>query len=141
VGGSSWTDKTFLPDVTSYDYDAPLDEAGHPTAKYHAYRELLTKYAASAPPAVPSPPPVTTIAAFPLQQAASLWANLPAPVANDQPQPMERLGQSYGYILYRRTLAPTERGDLELDAVHDYALVFLDGQRVGTLDRRLRRAG
>src|SRR5215831_6921629 len=45
MSGSSWTNNNFLPDVTSYDYDAPLDEAGHPTPKYFAYRKVLAKYA------------------------------------------------------------------------------------------------
>jgi len=36
--------KSFLPDVTSYDYDAPLDEAGHPTEKYFAYRKVLATF-------------------------------------------------------------------------------------------------
>jgi beta-galactosidase len=45
MAGSSWTNNQFLPDVTSYDYDAPLDEAGHPTPKYFAYRKVLAKYA------------------------------------------------------------------------------------------------
>ena len=35
----------YLPIVTSYDYDAPLDEAGHPTEKYCAFREVIARYA------------------------------------------------------------------------------------------------
>ncbi|MGQ2916141.1 glycoside hydrolase family 35 protein [Microbacterium aurantiacum] len=35
----------YAPIVTSYDYDAPLDEAGNPTAKYAAFREVIAKYA------------------------------------------------------------------------------------------------
>ena len=137
MAGASWTDKKYLPDVTSYDYDAPLDEAGHPTPKYHAYRELLAKYAVEPPPPVPAPPPVVTVPPFALAMPASLWNNLPAPILRERPEPMEYLGQSFGYILYRRALSPAEGGELVVDQVHDYALVFLDGVPVGTLDRRL----
>ena len=42
----------YQPIVTSYDYDAPLDEAGNPTAKYHAFREVIARHAP-----VPDPPP------------------------------------------------------------------------------------
>jgi hypothetical protein len=36
---------TYQAITTSYDYDAPLDEAGQPTEKYRAYREVLSRYA------------------------------------------------------------------------------------------------
>ena len=35
----------YLPIVTSYDYDAPLDEAGNPTDKYFAFRDVIARYA------------------------------------------------------------------------------------------------
>jgi beta-galactosidase len=136
MSGSSWTEEKFLPDVTSYDYDAPLDEAGHPTPKFHAYRALLARYADAPLPDVPAPPSVATVKPFALREAASLWDHLPAPETSSQPLPMERLGQSYGYILYRRTLPAGTRGRLEIDAVHDYAILFLDGRRIGIIDRR-----
>ena len=137
MSGSSWTDKQFLPDVTSYDYDAPLDEAGHPTPKFFAYRDILARYAPAPLPPVPDTPPVVTMPAFALEQTSSLWKNLPQPVKSEDPQPMEHLGQAYGYILYRTRIPGPQNGNLELDELHDYALIFLDGKLVGTLDRRL----
>jgi beta-galactosidase len=137
MSGSSWTDKQFLPDVTSYDYDAPLDEAGHPTTKFFAYREILARYAAAPLPLVPAVPPVVTLPDFALEQSSSLWKNLPTPVESEDPQPMEHLGQAYGYILYRTRIPGPSNGNLELDELHDYALIFLDQKLVGTLDRRL----
>jgi beta-galactosidase len=50
---------------------------------------------------------------------------------------MEDLGQAYGYILYRKTIAAPVSGDLVLDQLHDYALVYANGKLLGTLDRRL----
>ncbi len=48
----------YRPTVTSYDYDAPLDEAGRPTAKYHAFREVIARYAPVPPlPDVEAAPP------------------------------------------------------------------------------------
>ena len=44
----------YLPDVTSYDYDAPLDESGRPTPKYFAYRKLLAKFATCSSPSPPT---------------------------------------------------------------------------------------
>jgi beta-galactosidase len=137
MSGSSWTNKKFLPDVTSYDYDAPLDEAGHPTPKFFAYRETLARYTTAALPPVPEAPPVVTVLPFALEQSASLWKNLPKPLNSEAPQPMEHLGQSYGYILYRTHIPVAKSGILELDQLHDYAQVYLDGKLVGALDRRL----
>jgi hypothetical protein len=34
---------TYSPQPTSYDYDAPLSEAGDPTPKYYAIRETILK--------------------------------------------------------------------------------------------------
>lgn len=34
---------TYEPCPTSYDYDAPLNEAGDPTPKYYAIREIIGK--------------------------------------------------------------------------------------------------
>lgn len=139
MSGSSWTDNEFLPDVTSYDYDAPLDEAGHPTPKFYAYRAVLATYATSPLPPVPAPPPVIAIAPFALHAETSLWEHLPAPVVSANPLTMEALGQSYGYILYRKVLEAAADGPLVLDEVHDYARVYVDGRLVGTIDRRLKQ--
>jgi beta-galactosidase len=137
MSGSSWTNRQFLPDVTSYDYDAPLDEAGHPTPKYFAYRELLARYSSAPLPPVPEAPPVATVSSFTLDQSSSLWKNLPKPFHSEDPQSMEHFGQSYGYILYRTRIARAQKGILELDELHDYARIYLDGKLAGTLDRRL----
>jgi len=137
MSGSSLTHDQFLPDVTSYDYDAPLDEAGHPTSKYFGYRDLLAKYSGSPLPPVPTTPPVVTVNDFALTESSSLWDNLPQPVTSEDPQPMEKLGQAFGYILYRTHVPGPQSSELELEEVHDYARVYLDGALIGTLDRRL----
>ena len=140
MSGSSLINGHFLPNVTSYDYDAPLDEAGHPTPKFLAYRKVLAQYSScgdeSCLPPIPAAPPVITLPQINLTESASLWKNLPTPIASELPQPMERFGQSYGYILYRKQLPAAVSGDLVIDEVHDYAQIYLDGKLAGTLDRR-----
>jgi len=139
MSGASWTDNQYMPDVTSYDYDAPLDEAGHPTPKYYAYREVFAKYAGHPLPPVPKPPPVIAVAPFTLDESASLWKNLPPPVRSDTAKAMEMYGQSYGFILYRTVLHGPANGPLAIPALNDYARIYLDGKTVGTLDRRLKQ--
>ena len=143
MSGSSNTANAFLPDVTSYDYDAPIDESGHPTPKYFAYRKVLATYSScgneSCLPAVPAPPPVIIIPDIELAETTTLWDNLPKAISSEFPQPMEHFGQAYGYILYRTKLKPPVLGDLTLDELHDYARVYIDGLPIGTLDRRDRQ--
>jgi beta-galactosidase len=139
MAGSSWTSNQFLPDVTSYDYDAPLDESGRPTPKYIAYRKVLAKYSScgdeSCLPPIPETPAPINLSDIALTQSASLWQNLPTPIADDQPHSMEHYGQSYGYILYRTQL-PADTGKFVLKGFHDYAQVYANQRLFVTLDRR-----
>jgi beta-galactosidase len=137
MNGANSNGKNYEPDVTSYDYDAAIDESGHPTAKYFLFRQVITRDTGVSLPPVPTPPPVTTVPVFTLTRAASLWDNLPAPIHSDQPLTMESMDQAYGYVLYRTTVADPVSGELIIGAVHDYAQVYVDGQLAGTIDRRL----
>ncbi|MGA2300327.1 MAG: glycoside hydrolase family 35 protein [Candidatus Acidiferrum sp.] len=136
MNGANSNGKNYEPDVTSYDYDAPLDESGRTTPKYFTFRDVIAKATGTTPPAVPTSPPVGKIPDFKLEEAVSLWNVLPRPVNSEQVLSMEDLDQAYGYILYRKHLDGTAEGDLVLDELHDYALVYLDGKLAGTLDRR-----
>lgn len=132
-------ERSYEPDTTSYDYDAPLDEAGHPTKKYFTFRDVIARHLphdAKLPP-LPAPIPVIAVPKFTLEDSASLWTNLGPGISSEQPKSMESLGQSYGYILYRTPLAGPAKGHLVVDKVRDYAEVFVNQRLVGTLDRRL----
>jgi beta-galactosidase len=50
---------------------------------------------------------------------------------------MEELGQVHGMVVYRTKVKEAFQGALELEKVHDYAIVYSDGQAIGTVDRRL----
>jgi len=134
------SERAYEPDTTSYDYDAPLDEAGRPTKKFFAFRDVNARHLheTNLPP-LPAPTPVIAIPKFTLEESASLWTNLGRPVFSARPRTMESLGQSYGYILYRTRLQGPAKGDLVIDKVRDYAAVFINRQPVGTLDRRLKQ--
>ena len=47
AGANAFKDKPYdyLPHVTSYDYDAPINEQGNITPKYLALRDLIKQYA------------------------------------------------------------------------------------------------
>jgi beta-galactosidase len=138
-GANSDGHGSYEPDVTSYDYDSPLDESGRPTAKYFKFRDVIAKATGVTPPAVPEVPAPITTPAVTLAESASLWKNLPAPVHSENVLSMEDVNQAYGYILYRTHLKKSAAGELALDELHDYAQVYLDGKLVGTIDRRLKQ--
>ena len=137
MNGANYDGKEYQPDVTSYDYDAPLDESGRPTAKYFLLRDTIAKATGITPPNVPKLPEMITLPSIKLQESRSLWETLPAPVESDQLFCMEDIGQSYGYILYRTVVHGPVKGELALDELHDYAVIYANGKKLGTLDRRL----
>ncbi len=134
--GANFSDK-YEPDVTSYDYDAPLDERGGPTAKYFAIRDMIRSFQPKNAP-LPELPRVLPAVEFPetaFTECASLFDNLPAPVKVPQPRPMESFGQNHGFILYRTALVGRRAGKLSVTGLHDYANIYVDDIWTGTLDR------
>lgn len=129
----------YAPQTTSYDYDAILDEAGRPTPKFALMRDAITRVTGVQPPALPAPIAIAALPETQLRESASLWDNLPAPIAIDTPQPMEHFGQDYGYILYRTTVTGPRKGALYLGEVRDVARVYLDKKPVGSVERRLQQ--
>ncbi len=128
----------YQPQPTSYDYDAPLDEAGRPTPKYFLLRQTIAKvfHTGDQLPPVPESPPAISVPDIAMHRAASVTDILPQPVESERPLPMEEIGQAYGYILYRTTIDSPIVGTLALRELRDYAVVSINGVRQGSLDRR-----
>jgi beta-galactosidase len=134
----SGADRPFKPDTSSYDYDAPISEAGWTTEKFFKTRELFAKYLRPGE-TIPEPPaknPMSSFAQMPAYEFAPLFDNLSDPVKDSRPRTMESYDQGHGCIVYRTTLAPGPSTVLDCGEVHDLGLVYLDGQRIGFLDRR-----
>ena len=129
----------YQPTVGSYDYDAPLSEDGQPTAKFHAFRDVIAKYVDLPPLQLPVPAPRFERGPLRLTESQPLLAalgSLSALRATPVPRPMESLGQNYGFVLYRTGLNhPPGPTTLHLDQLHDRAQVFVNGVEVGTLER------
>jgi len=132
----------YAPTITSYDYDAPLSEAGDPTDKYYAVRNIIEKYEQLEPLVLPEPIPKKDYGKVTITQQASLFTSLEqlsTAVTRVTPEPMENLGQDYGFILYTtRVSGPREESELTLQEVRDRAIVFLDGELQGVIDRTKR---
>lgn len=136
--GANSGGKGYEPDLTSYDYDAPINEQGNATPKYMELRKLISSYQRGrAVPRVPAPIPTMSFPAVPLIPFTSVWEQLQQAIPSVQPKPFEAYGQDYGFMLYRTTLIGHKSGKLQVTELHDYATVFLNGQYIGKIDRRL----
>ena len=138
TAGANSGGKGYEPDVTSYDYDAPINEQGRPTAKYFALRNLIGSYLPKKEklPRIPDTIPAIEIPLIFPNKFTSVWDNLPEPVNSVTPNSFEAYDQDYGFILYRTELIGHKKGKLTVTEIHDYATVFLNGEYIGRLDRR-----
>ena len=123
--------------VTSYDYDAPLDEAGNPTSKFHAFKAVLARYGS-----VPADDPTPAVSApefsvkFTEQVQLSAVRDQLGNWHNTSSAPaMDDLGHYRGLSVYRTDLPGGAGGVLRIGAVRDRAQVTVDGRPVGTLER------
>jgi beta-galactosidase len=128
---------TYRAIVTSYDYDAPLDEAGNPTAKYWAFREVLAKYTSVPPdhPPAPDPAPAFSTAFSQVVPLRTVAEQLGSWTSHHEPVTSDELGQAQGFTLYRAVIDAPEAAVLEVGEVRDRAQVFLNQQPLGVLAR------
>lgn len=138
MNGSNY-DNRIMPTVTSYDYDSPLSESGDITDKYIAVQKVLSKYTKIDEDILPEPIPKKGYGKVVLDKQVSLFEsldNISKPIRRVRPEPMEKLGQNYGFILYRSWISgPRKENPLFIQDVHDRALIFLDGRFKGVMAR------
>ncbi|MBS0031341.1 beta-galactosidase [Chitinophaga sp. 22321] len=140
MNGANYNDKSpYEPQVSSYDYDAPLDEAGNATPKFMKFREVIAKHlpAGQTLPEVPAKKPVIATPVITFSRNSDIFKMLPAAVKSVNPLTFEDLQQAYGYVLYRTTITGGKEALLKIKDLRDYGLVFINGKRVAVLDRRL----
>lgn len=142
TAGANSANEAYQPDLTSYDYGSPLGENGNTTDAYFQLREII---ASKLPESVKLPEPpaaieTAEIAPFTPKHVTSLRNLFAAPIAKNAPKMpwFEAFGQNQGMAVYSTTVPAGNEAKLEFENVHDYALVYMNGQQVGKLDRRLK---
>jgi len=138
TSGANYDNKHDIqPDITSYDYDAPISEAGWATPKYLALRKLFQQNVSYKIPSIPAQIPVIEIPSIKLNKAVDLFAikEKMKPVVSDTPQTFEDLNQGYGYVLYSKHFTQPINGKLEIKGLRDYAIVYINGERAAELNR------
>ena len=135
----------FAPDVTSYDYDAPINEYGQATPKFWELRSMMEKYdergfplqagRKGSLPAVPkAPAPIISIPKFRLTEFQHLTMG-GAGEGEDVIQTFEEVNMGWGMMMYSTALPEIPQKSLLTAEVHDFAQVFIDGKYIGKIDR------
>lgn len=139
TSGANYNEESDIqPDITSYDYDAPISEAGWATPKFIAIREVMQKYSKTKLAPIPEKIPVTKYPNQVIKSSMDVlsWIKKEKAVVNDQPLTFEKLGQGNGYVLYRKRFTqPISSGKLKIEGLRDFATVYVNGVKVGELNR------
>lgn len=135
AGANAFSPTQFQPDITSYDYDAPINEQGEPTAKYFMLRRLIQQYVNYKIPDLPQSVKTIEIPLIEMRKAWNLWNYQLHSIQTPQPKPMEDFNQNQGLIIYKTKLIGHKSGKLKIWEPHDYALVFLNGKFIDTVYR------
>uniref|UniRef100_A0A8C4LWT7 Galactosidase beta 1 like n=1 Tax=Equus asinus TaxID=9793 RepID=A0A8C4LWT7_EQUAS len=137
----------FLPITTSYDYDAPISEAGDPTPKLFALRDVISKFQEIPLGPLPPPSPKMMLGPLTLHLDGDLLAFLnylcpQGPIYSILPMTFEAVKQDHGFVLYRTYLSNTvsepTRFWVPNNGVHDRAYVMVDGVFHGVLERNMK---
>lgn len=127
----------FAPDVTSYDYDAPINEWGLATEKYYTLRETMQKYSTEKLPDVPKPvSKIISVPEFELSEFAPLSAGISKSFSNKSTMTFEEMNMGWGTMVYETSL-PEINGNslLTINECHDFGQVFINGRYIGKVDR------
>ena len=135
AGANAFSPTQFQPDITSYDYDAPINEQGQATPKYFILRRLIRQYVNYKIPDLPQPVRTIEIPSIAMTKVYNLWNYQLSSIASPQPKPMEAFNQNQGLIIYETKLIGHKSGKLKIWEPHDYALVFLNGKFIDTVYR------
>lgn len=141
LNGANGTKKEYQPTVTSYDYGAPLTEAGDRTELYYKIRELIQERIGNVPPLTAKETKKMAYGKLKLNEKATLFTNLlniSKPINVPLPKYIEDIGQDYGYTLYRtKVRGPRLEADnhnLVIKEVNDRANIYIDGQLKQTIE-------
>lgn len=127
----------FQPDVTSYDYDAPINEYGHTTPKYFELREMMAKHNDGKKlPAVPKAPmPLVSVPTFKFTEYKPLIYGYTKKTVEQAPKTFEEYDMGWGTMAYVVSLPANDKPTTLTGEFHDFALVYLDNKYIGKIDR------
>ena len=127
----------FQPDVTSYDYDAPINEYGQPTPKFYELREMMAKYNdGKRLPAVPKAPmPLISVPRFKFTEYKPLVYGVAKKTLEQTPKTFEDCNMGWGTMAYVVSLPANDKPSTLTGEFHDFAQIYLENKYIGKIDR------
>ena len=127
----------FQPDVTSYDYDAPINEWGQATPKFYELQKTMAKYTDGKKlPAVPKAPmSIISVPEFKFTEYKPLSYGIGNAKESNAPLSFEDMNMGWGTMVYETTVPAIEGTSTLTGDFHDFAQVYVNGKYVGKIDR------
>ena len=127
----------FQPDVTSYDYDAPINEWGLATPKFYELQKMMAKYNDGKKlPAVPKAPmQIIKVPEFKFTEYKPLSYGIGKEKESNAPQSFEDMNMGWGTMVYETQVPAIEGISTLTGEFHDFAQVYVNGKYVGKIDR------
>jgi beta-galactosidase len=124
------------PVVTSYDYGAPVDEAGNRTPLYDSLRAVYQRATHRMLPDVPAPIPSMSIDNIKLT-SYPLFRTLQRvhPDYVRDALSFEVYAHAYGYMLYERTWDSAQHAHMSTAGIKDYSTIYINDSLVATINR------
>lgn len=134
AGANAFGSGDFQADITSYDYDAPMTEAGDPTSKFKLIRDVIKDYLPLPNISIPENGQKMTLNSIQLSPKVTLLSPMARhifgrqPIKAEKPLTFEALDQFSGFVLYETTLPPlrTDPSILKISGLRDRAIVLID---------------
>lgn len=144
AGANDWGLGNYMADITSYDYDAPMDEAGNPTEKYMVLRNVIGEFMdipdeSTIPPRAPTMA-LSAVTVMPINTIFSPFGRRhlgTRPFESKKTRTFEQMNQFSGFLLFETELPKLDRDPamIQLFDLADRAIIYIDDEFVGVLSR------
>ncbi|XP_015364754.1 PREDICTED: beta-galactosidase-like [Diuraphis noxia] len=143
-GAAEKNNENYKSSVTSYDFEALLNEAGDPTEKYFKIQKLLKETNFSVSNEIPVPAPKGNYGTFTMQPLVNIFEKVTQrirPIESDVPLGFEIMGINSGFVMYETILTDEQKYvtapvNLTIRKVRDRATIFLDQVPVNIITRK-----
>ncbi|TPP62195.1 Beta-galactosidase [Fasciola gigantica] len=116
----------YIPVITSYDYDAPVSEAGDVTPKYAILQEAIFAFRNKSRPPLPSNISRMAYGKIPMNRVGHILFEKDGGISGENPTYMESFHQYNGFALYSTALPSMISGEvwLKFAEVADIAYIY-----------------
>ncbi|CAN7938802.1 unnamed protein product, partial [Ixodes hexagonus] len=138
--GANMIDGVYVPNPTSYDFDAPMDEAGDPTEKFNILRKVISEFVPALPPGpVPGPKKKMALGPFKMRRVMGIedLAQADPFISSKFPLSFEQVGHGYGFMFYYTNIPfrPRDPAVLHVPGLRDRGYVYVNNVYTGVLSR------